>query len=139
MRARSRTSSSSSTRRTVSLPPRDPVHADAGLPAPPPCPPRGKYIFNPPPIPPSLYTPRSRPRPPSSGGPPGGPGLPLRGQAGPGAAHRQEVVRAGRAGGVPLAEFHVLRLNGELTALGHGIAGVARQVHKDLVDLGRVR
>ena len=40
--------------------------------------------------------------------------------------------------GVGLVQFDVRRLDGELAALGHGVAGVDRQVHEDLLDLAGV-
>ena len=62
--------------------------------------------------------------------------------SGPGVAHRQQHVRAGpRAGVAPcegLIQIDVRRSQGELAALGHGVAGVDHQVHDDLLDLSRV-
>ena len=42
------------------------------------------------------------------------------------------------ARGVRLVELDVGGLDGELAAVGHGVAGVDRQVHQHLLDLARV-
>ena len=52
---------------------------------------------------------------------------------------RQHDVRSGSrahvGGTVPLVELHVGRLDRELAAVRHGVTGVHREVHGDLLDL----
>ncbi len=57
-------------------------------------------------------------------------------------SHAQECVTARLGPGVGLAILlinpHILRLDGNLAAGGHGVAGVDAEVHQDLLDLSRI-
>jgi len=55
-----------------------------------------------------------------------------------GELHPVAGARLGAALAVQVVQLQVAGLDTQGAAVGHGVAGVHRQVHDDLVDLGRI-